>query len=91
MKYTALSPQEYTNLPKILKCFNYEFSDHIVLIQVFKSTKDGDILQNDILNIENCFNENELKLNSQKTKHLRIKKSKDCNFSGYRIKNTDIE
>ena len=90
----VLSPEEFnmyvSDIPEILKCNNFEFADDLVIISIVKNTNDIDILQSDLLNLENYCNEKELKLNAQKTKHLRIG-LKDCNLSGYVLQNEIIE
>ena len=74
-----------SDIPEILKCNNFEFADDLVILSIVKNTKDSDLL-----NLENYCNEKELKLNAQKTKHLRIG-LKNCNLSGYVLQNEIIE
>jgi hypothetical protein len=53
-----------------------------VLLKSIKNANDINILQNDLYSVDNYCRENELKLNAQKTKHLRIE-LKNSNFCGH--------
>ena len=90
----VLSPLEYniyvSDLPSVLKCNNFEFADDTLLIKIIRNISDINSLQNDINNVEQYCEANELMLNVQKTKHLRVG-LKDCNFPNYKIFNESIE
>ena len=66
----VLSPEEFnmyvSDIPEILKCNNFEFADDLVILSIVKNTKDIDILQKDLLNLENYCNENIVACNSPK-------------------------
>ena len=90
-----LSPILYnlyvSDLPKIIKSYNFQWADDTVLISVIKSINDYNVLQNDIKNFEEYCLEKELKLNECKTRHLRITLRKNCDFPKYLLKNKSIE
>ncbi len=53
-----------------------------MLLKSIKNANDINILQNDLYSVDNYCRENELKLNAQKTKHLRIEVANPVN-AGY--------
>jgi hypothetical protein len=68
----------------------HQFADDSSILKVIYNEKDVDKLQSDLNRVKNCCDENKLKLNVSKTKHLRISLKK-VNLPKYKIDNSDIE
>jgi hypothetical protein len=78
------------DLPNYLNSFVYQFADDVVLLMPIKSNDDVLEMQNDLDDFYNYCNENSLKLNSTKTKHLRISFKKH-HLNNYLIDTVDVE
>ena len=84
-----------SDMPKCVESHLFSYADDTVIIRQIFSESDCQILQNDLIKIENYCKMNYLKLNSTKTKCMRIslKQTKPFNYSitSKPIENTVIQ
>ena len=79
-----------SDLPNFIISNDFGFADDTAIIRGIKTSKDCEVMQNDLNNINQYFQKNDLKLNADKTEFLRIE-LKNSVFQTYSLNNIKLK